>query len=333
MNDQGAKINRRTLLTGAEVAALAPVAAHAYTADEGMPDDINAALDKFRSSIPSNFDHDYVEHAVVPFFLSSVYQGERPLLPMIDLPLTKENALPCDFWGLLYKDWKPRPEEGVTVFLQGLENRGADNLRKRIYFSAMTPDLYRAEISEEGCGLLRPASRPEVRRKAVHAALPRLLLRHLLGSPSRREGRRDPGRGPTDRRKLQHRARLSQPDTPDRLRKLHGGARAARPAQGVDRRKGQGSRKRTHPGSRQDDCLVLAQERRERGAFGRKDIVFEVFHNFVALSQWGNTIFGIMSRLSKHGGDAEVQASFMKTMSGDYDHTQTAVRSRRSNCS
>ena len=54
--------------------------------------------------------------------------------------------------------------------------------------------------------------------------------------------------------------------------------------------------------------------------FSRKDIVFEVFHNFVALSQWGNTIFGIMSRLSKHGGDAEVQALFMKTMSGDYDH-------------
>ena len=54
--------------------------------------------------------------------------------------------------------------------------------------------------------------------------------------------------------------------------------------------------------------------------FSRKDIVFEVFHNFVALSQWGNTIFGIMSRLTKHGGDAEVQASFVKTMSGDYDH-------------
>jgi hypothetical protein len=54
--------------------------------------------------------------------------------------------------------------------------------------------------------------------------------------------------------------------------------------------------------------------------FSRKDIVFEVFHNFVALSQWGNTIFGIMSRLIKHGGDAEVQASFVKTMSGDYDH-------------
>src|SRR5690348_16750443 len=118
-----AKIDRRTLIAGAGVAALAPVAAQAYAPSEGMADDVVAALARFRSSIPSNFDRDYVENAVVPFFLESIYQGERPVLPMIDLPLTKENALPFDLWGLLYKDWKPTPEEGVTVFLQGLEKR------------------------------------------------------------------------------------------------------------------------------------------------------------------------------------------------------------------
>ena len=78
MVGQGAKIDRRTLLTGAGVAALAPVMAHASAADEGLPNDVSAALSRFRSSIPSNFDHDYVEHVVVPFFLSSVYQGGTP---------------------------------------------------------------------------------------------------------------------------------------------------------------------------------------------------------------------------------------------------------------
>ena len=43
----------------------------------------------------------------------------------------------------LSKNWKPSPEHGVTVFLQGLEKRGPDNRRKRIYMSAVTPDLYR----------------------------------------------------------------------------------------------------------------------------------------------------------------------------------------------
>ena len=68
--------------------------------------------------------------------------GERPILPMIDLPLTKQDAIPSDFWGMLYDDWKPTPSEGVTVFLEGLENRGDNNLRKRIYFTGVTPDLY-----------------------------------------------------------------------------------------------------------------------------------------------------------------------------------------------
>ncbi len=108
-----------------------------------LPDKIAAALARFREAIPANFDSAYVENAVIPFFLTSFYKGERPLLPMIDPNLSKENALPFDLWGLLYKDWKPTPEEGVAVFLQGLEKRGDNNLRKRIYFLAVTPDLYR----------------------------------------------------------------------------------------------------------------------------------------------------------------------------------------------
>jgi hypothetical protein len=58
--------------------------------------------------------------------------------------------------------------------------------------------------------------------------------------------------------------------------------------------------------------------------FSRKDIVFECFHNFVALSQWGNTIHGIMSRLNRYGGDADVRASFIKTMSGAPDNANGA---------
>ena len=41
------------------------------------------------------------------------YEGERPALPMIDVTLSKENALPFDLWGLIYKGWQPAPEEGV----------------------------------------------------------------------------------------------------------------------------------------------------------------------------------------------------------------------------
>jgi hypothetical protein len=48
-------------------------------------------------------------------------------------------------------------------------------------------------------------------------------------------------------------------------------------------------------------------------------VVFECFHNFVALSQWGNSIFGIMSRLSQDWRWSPVRAAFEKAMSGNPD--------------
>jgi len=92
--------------------------------------------------LPATFDAEYVAGAVAPFLLSSTYVGETPSLPMIDLALSKEKAVPPQLWGLLYDDWAPNPEEeGVTVFMQGYENRGPNNERKKIYVSAVTPDL------------------------------------------------------------------------------------------------------------------------------------------------------------------------------------------------
>jgi len=129
--------------SGASAAMVAGVEqASGDAAQSPLPQQVVTAIERFRASIPPNFDPDYVEKAVIPFFLTSFYEGERPMLPMIGVNFSKENALPYDLWGLIYHDWRPTPEEGVTVFLQGLEKRGDNNLRKRIYFSAMTPDLY-----------------------------------------------------------------------------------------------------------------------------------------------------------------------------------------------
>ena len=46
--------------------------------------------------------------------------------------------------------------------------------------------------------------------------------------------------------------------------------------------------------------------------FRRKDIVFECFHNFIALSQWGNTVYNIMARLRA----VQVIGSFGRCSSG-----------------
>jgi hypothetical protein len=66
-----------------------------------IPDQILAAFQRFRETIPANFDHEYVEKVVRPFFLTSFYEGERPMLPLIDVDFSKENALPYDLWDSL----------------------------------------------------------------------------------------------------------------------------------------------------------------------------------------------------------------------------------------
>ena len=129
--------------SGASAAVVAGTEPTSAAAKSPLPEQILAAVERFRATVPANFDPEYVEKALIPFFLTSFYEGERPMLPMIDVNFSKEHALPYDLWGLIYHDWRPAPEEGVTVFLQGLEKRGDNNLRKRIYFSAVTPDLYK----------------------------------------------------------------------------------------------------------------------------------------------------------------------------------------------
>ena len=152
-------MRRRAFLAGGAgaAAALSTLAACSEPTSENAPPtaDLQDEAAKLRERFRKDFDADYVDNAIVPFFLNSVFDGQRPVLPMIDVALTKENALPYDLWGLLSESWKPAPEDGVTVFLQGLEKRGPDNRRKRIYMSAVTPDLYRTDVPAEDHRLLR----------------------------------------------------------------------------------------------------------------------------------------------------------------------------------
>ena len=62
-------MERRLFLKGAAAtpAVLLSAPASAASAPAG---DLDAALTRFRATIPSNFDRDYVEHAIIPFFLT-----------------------------------------------------------------------------------------------------------------------------------------------------------------------------------------------------------------------------------------------------------------------
>ena len=152
-------MERRKFLTGSAAAVVGASASTSQAMYLGhdpaavrqplTPSELEAAVARLRKQFLAEFDPAYVENVIVPWFLNTIYYGEKLWLPMIDVKLTKENALPYDLWGLLSETWKPAPQDGVTVFLQGLEKRGPDNRRKRIYMSAVTPDLYRAMYGDK----------------------------------------------------------------------------------------------------------------------------------------------------------------------------------------
>jgi hypothetical protein len=324
-------MERRSLLKGgaAVIGALGgaatadvltnPGAALAQADTGQLPDQVAGAIQHVLASIPKDFEPEYVRHTVLPFFLTSFYVGERPVLPMIDVTLTKENALPIDFWGLIYRDWRPAPDEGVTVFLQGLEKRGENNLRKRIYFAAMTPDLYEpmyaAKVKGFFDGLLEDqfANKPFMRHYLDYyfdlywdlhlgvkgEAIP-AKVREIGEAFNTVLAYRNPMLAITHENYIKVRERLDflKSWIDDRLGDIESG-RTAHPERTI--------------------AYYWLKNAGDGAHFSKADVVFECFHNFVALSQWGNTIFGIMSRLSENAGDPAIRAAFQKVMSGDYD--------------
>jgi hypothetical protein len=313
-------MGRRTALLGAT--ALAAGTTSAPAAPRSL--DLNEALARFRAAIPSHFDRDYVQNAVVPFYLDSVFAGERPLLPMIDLPLTKQNAIPFDFWGMLYEDWEPTPSEGVTVFLEGLENRGDNNLRKRIYFSGVTPDLYGPKYQAKVVAFFDKLLDPK------HADKP--FMRHYLdyywdiywdlhlgvkGEAVPPEIRTI---GESFNTVLAYRDPVQEIVYQNYMT-----VRALRPTltKWIDARL-----EDIENGRIADPDKTIAyywlKNAGDGQYFAKKDVVFECFHNFVAFSQWGNSIFGIMTRLNERGGDPAVRAAFEETMNRDFDNANGA---------
>src|SRR5215210_2459360 len=140
--DCPAQLTRRVVATGlgsALVGAATPAWSWARSASVhtgGQPAE--------QRSVLARFDPAYAEGAVEPFGRTMTFTGQRLSLPMIELAFGKEGAIPPHLWGMLYDGWAPNmQEEGLSVFIQGYEGRGPHNARKRIYISALTPDLYR----------------------------------------------------------------------------------------------------------------------------------------------------------------------------------------------
>jgi cytochrome P450 len=284
------------------------------------PADLQTTIAHLRNRFSAEFDKTYIEHVIIPSFLATTFQGERLFLPMIDVQFSKENALPHHLLGLLYEDWKVSPEEGITVFLQGLEKRGPDNRRKRIVMSAFTPDLY------------GPMYRDKVEQffdtilHASHAGKP-VMGRYLENYFDLLWDLHLGVKGdaiPADVREFAQsfHAVLAHQDPTRQIvydSYMSVRSRLAAVKQWIGDRIGDLVDGKT-PRPEKTFAFWWMRNSGEGEDFTRNDAVVEILHDFMAISQWGNMIYEIMLRLAAASGDPEIRAWFKKTMESDSDH-------------
>ena len=318
-------MKRRAILAGGASAAAGLSVQSALSQPTSTPaspltaTELESAAAQLRSRFSRDFDPAYVENAILPFFMVSVYQGERPMLPMIDVTLTKENALPAHLWGLISKSWRPAPDKGVTVFLQALEKRGPDNRRKRIYMSGVTPDLYQGMYSGKVAKFF------ETLLGSANAGKP-LMRRYLdtfwdmywdlhLGV----KGDEIPAQvrkigmsfntvlaylNPTDKIVYEH--YMIVRENLDFLKSW------------IEARLTDIETGKT-PAPEKTFAWYWIKNGKDDDNFQHKDVVFECFHNFVAFSQWGNSLYNIMLKLGTATGDPQIRDWFRKTMESGFD--------------
>lgn len=303
--------SRRAMMTGlgATLFGSSAIPAFAHTETQRRQHDVH----------PEGFDQAYVTGAIKPFTRTSIYQGAPLSVPMIDTEFSKQAAIPPHLWGMLYEGWQPAmEEEGLSVFLQGLEHRGEANARKRIYMSALTPDLYEAHYRPKVIAFLEDLFRED------HEDAP-LMRRYYDGYWDMYWDLHLGARGD---------------DIPDEVRAIGDAFNAVigfwDPREEIVYENYMRVRELREPLRDWLDARVQAIVDGEienpeatfvhywavNGDFGpdfrREDIVFECFHNFLAFSQWGNTLYRVMGGLAD-GGDEAMQAAFRQTMEGDPD--------------
>ncbi|HYO31193.1 MAG TPA: hypothetical protein VER37_11530, partial [Thermomicrobiales bacterium] len=290
--------------------------------------DINAPRE-LRGLLPSTFDSDYINGAVLPFFLSGQYIAERPALPLIDhLTLSKENAIPPHLWGMMSDGWAPNPDPkaGVSVFIQAYEDRGPNNERKKIYSSAVTPDLYVAKYAGKVDRFVarffdEANTGQPLMLKYYEDYFDDLYWDLHLGVT----GEAIPAEARDVRRAFIAVLGHWYP-TLDVVRENFMRVRALRQSltewiasrvQEVD------------AGDVPDpEGTFVHYWLKNRGAgehFRPQDVVFEVFHNFLAFSQWGNMLYRTMDKLEADHGDQVVKTWFARTMAEGPDEADGAA--------
>jgi len=279
------------------------------------------------------YDDDYFQRVVIPSLFTRSNRVEQLVLPMLDKDFfSKKNSVPPFLDGLLWKKGESTPDEGNSVFLKdygerGVSSDGVQNLAKRVYFSAVTPELYpKYSTKVEGFfdQLLADtnAGKP-LMAKYVETYWELYWNLHLgiiedcekQGEDITCEDDLYKGCIPPQVKEIGNSfvACLAEADVLSKnFRQNYENVREHQDCL-TDWVSGAVTAMETRI---HDDITNIDDEEtfvyywlknREGAEFGNEDVTFECYHNFVALSQWGHTIYRVMEALID---DDVVKSSF-----------------------
>ncbi|MCX4026644.1 hypothetical protein H0A36_00570 [Endozoicomonas sp. SM1973] len=285
----------------------------------------NKVINQLPAELQDNVE--YVQNVILQSVRFIQSATDELTLPMINISFTKENALPRFLWGMLWKDWEKQPEDGTTVFLQDYRDRGLHNAKKKAYFSALTPDLYEEKYQPKikdffNKMLGRENSNIPLMDQYVSDYLDLYWNLHLNVKPQDiPEYAKQIGKEfinclaivtPFDPNNLSQSLDFKRSYEYVRRNRSHLSEWLASLIDNV--KKNQNEYKDTFV------YYWFVNNQKGNGAFTKEDITFECFHNFLALSQWGNTIYNMMDLLREDNEKelaCKVQTEFKELMSSN----------------
>ncbi|MCY7295395.1 hypothetical protein [Alteromonas sp. a30] len=299
-------------------------------------DDTVQIAQYLESNLPFElFDNpEYTEKVILESLNLLRSQNLTLTLPMIEKDLQKKDALPKYMQGLLWDEWARNESDGTTVFLQNYEDRGANNLKKKAYVSGLTPDLYAQNYEPKvqtffEC-MFAPAN--------TNSPLMDIYRDHYLDLYWSLHLKVAPQDIPDYAKQIGldfincwaifTPLNLDNPEQSLSFKTSYEYVRANR-AKLIDWISSRVQEVRSNPDQFKDTFVYhwLENAGDGEGAFRDVDITFECFHNYLALSQWGHTIYKMMNLLRDDNTSDKAQSvktQYQNIMSSDYNATDSS---------
>jgi len=268
-----------------------------------------------RRRLPKTFtkDEDYFNNVILRSYQVLRHATTELTLPMVSTDFQKKDALPAFMMGLLWDDWERNDTDSSTVFLENLADRGTNNAKKKTYFSALTPDLYQEQYRVKIEAFCQSLLSPNNAGKPLLSLYEERYLElfwdlHLQVKPEDiPDFAKKIGLEFINCWAIFNPLDFNDLESSKEFKKSYQYVREHRTAL-KEWINGRVETIKACPENYNDSFVKYWFENDPENNFETADVTFECFHNFIALSQWGNTFYKFVDLLRTDNTSATAQA-------------------------